>query len=367
MPEEPVAKIVSKVNALLERASLTERKFENCFAEVADLIGARSFHLAELAPSGEQRFLVHQTGRDMLRAYYDGGWHDRDVWTRRALLPSLKGNIVFDHMVMSEAEARRDPYIQDYCTPWGVRHFSAFAWRSDVQTFGFTIIRPTDNPFSSSDAEVLRLIRPAAIGAFLVASAMRDSHFRGIASGLEFAGRPSVILNQLGRISFMSKGAEALEGSVFRAAGGRIRGLEPASDAAFRRIEAYILGKSSTLPGAFRIASSYLNAPVFAFCVPLRDMASAELPGAAFLIVFADPHKHPAVRRDHLFSFWGLTPREADLAQHIASGATLEQASEELGLRLSTVRQMHKALLTKTGASGRAQLALLLSGISRGV
>lgn len=366
MDTEHIEQTVSKVSKLLEQASLSASRFESCFGEVSALLGARSFHLAELSPSGEQRFLVHETGRQMLQAYYEEGWHDLDVWTKRALRPSLKGQVVFDHMVIPESEAIRDPYIQEYCADWGVRHFSAFAWRTESQTFGFTIIRPTDNPFTYRDALILQKVRPVAISAFLASSILRDSHFRGIAAGLELAGRPSVILNQFGQITFMSRGAEVLQGRAFKCVEGRLRGVEPHSDASFRRLEAWILGKVSSPPQAFRITSPFQGAPVFAFCLPLRELAYADLPGAAVLVMFVDPSQHPAARPQQFVSFWGLTPREADLAHLIACGSTLEQAAEILKLKLSTVRQMHKALLTKTGTTGKAELAVILAKLSMG-
>lgn len=358
--------VVAKASDLLQQTALSDKKFERCFEGVANLIGSNSIHLAELAPNGEQRYSVHESMQGMLKSYYAGGWHQQDIWTQRALGPSLNGSVVFDHMVIPKAEAERNPYIQEYCADWGVRYFSAFSWRSEGQLLGFTIIRAAGNPFSEEDELVLRRLRPVAIGAALTASVLRDARFKGIASGLEMSGRPSLILNQFGRVMFMTPGAEALQGHAFSVSAGEVRGLDFRSDAGFRKVTSWIVGRLPRPPNAFTVSSSTLKNPLVAFVVPVRSLTSADIPGAAVLLVFADPAKTLATEPEYLSALWGLTSREAQLANLFSRGLDLERAAEAMGLKLSSARQMQKSLLSKSGASRQAELAAMLSRLAIG-
>lgn len=356
--------VVSRVSDLLQQSALQSENFEDSFREVADLIGARSFHLSEMDGTGAQRFLIHESGMAMLDAYYSGGWHEIDTWTERSLRPALKGEIVLDRMVIPEADASRDPFFQDYCADWGVRHFSAFSWKTENQLLGATVIRPTDRPFTQDDAIVLKLIRPSVVGAVLVASTLRNTRIKGLASGLELSGRPCLILDQRGRVMFMTPGASSLNGQAFHVSGGNLRGLDLQTDANLRKVEGWLLGRRPHPPAAFRMSSPSLPGPLFAFTIPVRQFAYAELPGAAALLVLMDPSRRSQVNPQHLMAIWDLTPREAELAGLFAGGSTLEQAAEAMALKVSTIRQMHKSILAKAGVSRQSELAVLLSRIA---
>jgi DNA-binding CsgD family transcriptional regulator len=56
-----------------------------------------------------------------------------------------------------------------------------------------------------------------------------------------------------------------------------------------------------------------------------------------------------------------LTPAEARLAAHLASGATLQAVAERLGISKETARNQLKMVFAKTGTNRQAQLVALLA------
>jgi len=66
-----------------------------------------------------------------------------------------------------------------------------------------------------------------------------------------------------------------------------------------------------------------------------------------------------------LCGLFDLTPAEARLAREVAVGASMETAAATLGLSIETVRTYLKRVMAKTGTRRQAELAVLLSGLTR--
>jgi DNA-binding CsgD family transcriptional regulator len=82
-------------------------------------------------------------------------------------------------------------------------------------------------------------------------------------------------------------------------------------------------------------------------------------PSAALIIqIPAAPFK---LDRAHGQALWGLTAREADIAEYIARGTgPLPQIADLLGIGVGTARAHLKAVFEKTGATTQAMLAAIL-------
>jgi DNA-binding CsgD family transcriptional regulator len=84
------------------------------------------------------------------------------------------------------------------------------------------------------------------------------------------------------------------------------------------------------------------------------------------LITLVDLEAPSAPSLDMLRSTFALTRREADIARRIATGASLDAIAAGAGLKLSTARQILKALLAKTDTHKQAELVALLARMSEG-
>ena len=95
--------------------------------------------------------------------------------------------------------------------------------------------------------------------------------------------------------------------------------------------------------------------------VPLGHMADPALTRAVVLINDLDARTSP--RQESIQKAFDLTPREADLAYQLCTGATLHQAAAAIKISNEHARQRLKALMAKTGTSRQVELLLLLGRI----
>ncbi|HXW93442.1 MAG TPA: helix-turn-helix transcriptional regulator, partial [Terriglobales bacterium] len=81
---------------------------------------------------------------------------------------------------------------------------------------------------------------------------------------------------------------------------------------------------------------------------------------AVVAIFVTDPDKHQPGKAQLLASLFGLTPAEVRLAQMLASGSGLRDASEQLGVAQSTVRSQLKSIFAKTNVNRQSDLVRLV-------
>jgi DNA-binding CsgD family transcriptional regulator len=78
-------------------------------------------------------------------------------------------------------------------------------------------------------------------------------------------------------------------------------------------------------------------------------------------IFISDPECRPISKPQILARLHGLTPAEARLAQILAGGDSLKEASEKLGFAESTVRSQLKSIFSKTNTNRQSELVRILS------
>jgi len=81
----------------------------------------------------------------------------------------------------------------------------------------------------------------------------------------------------------------------------------------------------------------------------------------AALVFVADPEQKPELPVDRLIRLYGLTPAEAQLAQHLAGGLDLKAIASTIGKTLHTLRSQLKQVFQKTGTKRQTELMRLLS------
>jgi len=109
------------------------------------------------------------------------------------------------------------------------------------------------------------------------------------------------------------------------------------------------------------ISRMSLQRPLHVVVTPLRTSTihiGKDVPVVAIFI--SDPDRKPILESQVFAQLFGLTPAEARLAQILASGDSLREASEQLGVAESTVRSQLKTIFTKTNTTRQSQLVRLM-------
>lgn len=162
-------------------------------------------------------------------------------------------------------------------------------------------------------------------------------------------GRPAFVVDVRSKILCANDAALAVaDAGLVRVRAGRLAlpSVQP------RRWEALLHAGS----GVVRLGMRGKHEPVVGRLLPLR------LPGSAGLYLFEVTYPHlRRFQRQMATEQFGLTPTEAVVAEALASGSSVQQLTQLLKTKDSTVRTHLKALFAKTETSRQGELVAVLS------
>jgi DNA-binding CsgD family transcriptional regulator len=101
--------------------------------------------------------------------------------------------------------------------------------------------------------------------------------------------------------------------------------------------------------------------PLVIRILPIPGAARSPFFGARALLVLSDLDSISGPRPEALSQTFRLSLAEARLASLLATGISLKQAADELGLAHETVRNQLKAVFGKTATHRQGELVALLS------
>jgi DNA-binding CsgD family transcriptional regulator len=120
-------------------------------------------------------------------------------------------------------------------------------------------------------------------------------------------------------------------------------------------------GRSCHPGGTMNLSRGDSQRPLQVLVSPLRSEAVFLGKARPVAIIFiTDPDRKSSTSPEALQQLYRLTPAESRLAQLLASGNTLKEASEQLGVAMSTVRSQLKSLFAKTNTNRQSELMRLL-------
>ncbi len=171
-----------------------------------------------------------------------------------------------------------------------------------------------------------------------------------------------LLLDVEGRLIDQDAGGSALlnQGKVMtRGSDGRIRLRQPEAEAMLDRLAA--------LEGGRPFQAGWLSYdPPIEFAIASLARWFGERGAESYFLYFrARPQNHRRKEEALLFGdLLMLTPSEAMFTAHLASGISIAEVADELGLTIETARNYSKKIYGKTGMSGQVELLhLLLSSV----
>jgi DNA-binding CsgD family transcriptional regulator len=179
---------------------------------------------------------------------------------------------------------------------------------------------------------------------------------------LDAVGLPALAIDMRGAArSTNALGAELLQrGRLLRERGGRVCLADPnAATQLARALKHSGAGAPSNL--VLRDADGFVTAianllPVTTEALKLPQAPWLFEPERLVLMLIRERKELARPPEGPLVAAFGLTPAEARLAAHLATGETLESAAERLGIHKETARSQLKKVFAKTGVSRQATL-----------
>jgi DNA-binding CsgD family transcriptional regulator len=174
-----------------------------------------------------------------------------------------------------------------------------------------------------------------------------------------------ILLDAASRVLWCNRAACALlapsEGLTTR--NGRLTALRPADNAALqsriRGVVATTCGRHLTAGGGLSVWRGRARQPLSLLVAPLHTGPSFIRAPAAVVFV-TDPERKPLASTELLKQLYGLTNREAALANLLMRGTELREAAERLGVSLHTARTFLRYVFRKTETRRQSELVSVL-------
>lgn len=177
-----------------------------------------------------------------------------------------------------------------------------------------------------------------------------------------------IFLDGRGRLSHANRYARSLleEGAGLTTRDGIVGAARVADTRRLAGIVATALevyhGTAIDVPGMIDVARAQGRRPLRVIAVPLPRRSEGPWFACrlAVALIVSDPEAEPIVSCEWLRQRYGLTAREARLAQSLGQGVTLREAAERNSVTYETARWHLKHIFQKTGTARQSELVRLL-------
>lgn len=326
---------------------------------MASACGARMVTLVNWHTKGE--LTCSRRARPAIEQYL----HSRTATDSRQgrVNPTLTEGFRTDYDDFQPSELARDPYYQDFLRPLDVGWHAAASLPGLDEPLVISFKRsPRQGPFERHDVEALDKMLPNLRAGARHAALIARSRFDGELAAFARLNRGAIYLNDDGNVVAMNGRVEfgdglLCDGRTLSAALSEDRTALRRAIAATARLAPAGQGTTSS-PLVVRRPSGKQPYVVDVIAVPAGDFADPKR--TRTLVLINDLHAQVQPRREAMQLAFGLTPRETDLAQGLASGMTLCDAAQALHISEQHARQRLKMLFEKTGTSRQAELMVLL-------
>jgi DNA-binding CsgD family transcriptional regulator len=181
----------------------------------------------------------------------------------------------------------------------------------------------------------------------------------------EVSGKAVVLLNRRGEVFRANKSAEQLLGGDVRIEKRKLVSFDASATAALNRSLHELMFQSAGGSLAPPVALPRRGRrPILAYPAKLCAAVSNPLADCQAIVVLVDldkPHRH--LPETVLQTTFDLTAAEARLAALMASGLSLEFATDQIGIAKETGRNQLKSIFAKAGVKRQAELIAVLSSM----
>ena len=292
----------------------------------------------------------------------------------RFMLVAPPGTLGLRETIMNDRDMLRSDFYDEIIRPMGSWHVATgTAHRDSDYMVPFAIHRPSSaGNFTDAELRFFTLLMPHLSRSMRLFRRLREMEVRIDLAGaiLDRSEYGVIVTNVAGQIGTANRAAEAI---LAEADGLLVRsGVLAAS----RRKEAERLSRLVSAAGgamggpvqtgdAMQITRPSGRRPLALAITPLQDRPPPPFHHAFNVnIAVSDPERVPELKGDLLARLYGLTAREARVADLLLQGHSPATAAEMLDVRITTMRSHIQHLLLKTGTNRLPEmLTLFMRGL----
>jgi DNA-binding CsgD family transcriptional regulator len=237
-----------------------------------------------------------------------------------------------------------------------IRRRPADLWCLSIQR------RINQEPFSPEEKRRLAVLSNHLSSVAAIARALGFSAASAALDAFEVSNTAVFLLNRLGQIIRANRSAENLLTGDIKSSGRRLVAADANASAALdRRLHQLLWASSGAALGPPTPLPRFRQRPLLAYLLKLSSLTTNILSDCQAAIVLVDPDKRWRPPEASLRVSFGLTAAEARLAARIASGDSLENIAEELGVTKETSRNQLKSIFQKIGVHRQAELVAIFA------
>lgn len=298
--------------------------------------------------------------------YFRDSWHLRDH-RQAGIGLMLKNGVVDDIDIIDTDSIKKHPYYQEFLAPHDLRWFAGvkIACGNDIWCLSIQR-RIQQGPFPSEDKALLGAISRSLSTSAALVRALGASTVEGALNAFELSNTAIALINRCGEVYRLNCAAEALLTGDVKVAGRRIVSRDPATTIALAHaIHTLMWGQRRAGMAPPVALPRTKGSPLLAYPAKLSALASNAMADCQAIVVFVDPNERRTAPEELLHSAFSLTPAEARLASRLATGASLENVSDEMRISKLTGRTHLKRIFAKLGIKRQSELAALLGAMGR--
>lgn len=343
--------------------ALVRGDFAGALNRISRSVGGTELCLVNMAGNVPQ-IIGSQDMAEARQHYSDQSWHLHDT-RNHALLKRgpTNGLVVQDHHLFSPERMQSDAFYQDFCRPFELDWCSVWSYTTEGEAWGFSLLhRRRAGPLQGTNLQLIQRTAPHTIRAAIIASRIRFGEAVGMANAIDALGRGAIILNFLGKCTYVSEVAHQLFDKQFFIRAGELRANDRRADADLVAFADYARSPDPRLRmEGVAIAKADHAGAVLVTPIPLSGTTRDTWPGARLLLILSDFNASSVPDAAPVRKAFGWTPAETRVALALYRKADVVEVARQLGLRESTVRQYIKSLLSKSGLRKQSELILMLS------
>ncbi|MDO6963018.1 helix-turn-helix transcriptional regulator [Rhizobium alvei] len=350
------------IDRIYEAAVLPELWVEVCDALCAEL-DVQSAAVLTVNPDLDVTYACNTSMQEIFARYSESDVRFGNVRPQRAL-EKAPGTFLRDTDIMTALELAEDPIYRQFIYPSGLKWAVGCAIREPSgHSIVFDLMRSDKTSgFSDADLARLNLLKPDMARAALLSSRLSFRKAQSITSSLALIGLPAAVISDNRSVMAANADMEAIGSGLRIGAGDRIRlSTEGAQHLLDEGLERLALGTTGQVQSIAVLTEE--QTPLVLHLVPVRRQARDVFDRSLAILIVTPvgPGGPPDLRV--LSGLFDLTPGESRVARQIAAGMSYEASAKALGLTVETVRTYVKRVMSKTGTSRHAELAVLLSGV----
>lgn len=295
----------------------------------------------------------------------------KDAGETREVCRTFSPEDIFDYHWYERTE-----FHSDFLSKYDFQHqMGCDLIRDRDATVSITITRPPSlGMFSSKEKQWLDILNQHLVSAYRL---LLDLKFQELISStlldeIDHLGNGIVFVTQACEIVVANKAAS----SVFHHSDGlcaTAKILTTVDGKSARELSKCIWNSGSDVQSAQALANTLImvprpsgKAPYIVRVTPINEMElpafGRPMPSAVITIV--DPSKSPKECKSQLRRVYGLTPAEADVAQHVLEGRTDRDIAKARGSAVTTVKTLRKRLYEKMEVHSRQEFFALCRRIT---